>query len=410
MDISEFTSDSGYIESVKQRNEITKERSSPTKPKMSSPVKQKPSSPVTSPSFTTATNIMGKVKGLAHSPRKSATLERRGAVSPASDHTSHSTAVQTSPHRSWSNIPGAIDDDESYFDESRIKLRDDTERKYFLYIIKDVNPFTRKECVGRVTLPARQRMTLEQLRNYLMQSEDETIRSCAKRRFKFLSESYRLVVMNETCTPVDQVYQTQGIFIKFSAGESLPYGYRSKNKYRTGKRDAIETESPYMTRNKSQLSSVTRSVSKKSESIYGSLRSTQQKESIYGDYRSSYGTTPVKSYAKSSIYGSTTKTADRSRFGWTPVKKEERHYAMERTPRKREERGKESMLQYSRAIDNYINSVYRVPDNFSTIYDHSVGGLSGRLSPIQSALVQEDSAKGSGRKRPIGKNAKFYYL
>lgn len=379
-----------------------------------SPVKQKPSSPLTSPSITAATSIMGKVKGLAHSPRKSAASERR-VESPVSDHSSHSTAVQTSPHRSWSNIPGAIDDDESFFDERRVKLRDDTERKYFLYIIKDVNPFTRKECVGRVTLPARQRMTLEQLRNFLMQSDDETIRSCAKRRFKFLSESYRLVVMNETCTPVDQVYQTQGIFIKFSAGESLPYGYRSKNKYRTGRRDGIETESTYTTRSKSQSTSVIRNVAQKSESIYGSLRSTQRKDSVYGDYGSSYGTTPAKSYTKSSIYGSITRSPaiNRSRIGnqWTPVSREERSYALERTPRKREERGMRSMPYRTRGTDNHINSVYgRVSDNFSAIYDHSYGGQSGRLSPNQSAIVPENASETRGGKRPLGKNAKLYYL
>ena len=156
--------------------------------------------------------------------------------------------------------------------------------------------------------------------------------------------------MNESFTPVDQIYQTQGIFIKFNAGDSLPFGYKSKNKYRTGNpRDATENTSTYGDRLNPQIGSVarnSRNLSKNSESIYGSnvkSLSSQRKESIYGSYGSygsSYGTTP-KTYRKSGINDSTSKSSDRSRFGYerTSTKREVPNYAMDRTPRRRDQNG-----------------------------------------------------------------------
>ena len=185
--IYEANGDSGYVEHTQKKGQDTislkSAKNSPTKVKHSSPIKEKPMSPHNSPSISKAKNLMGTVRTLAHSPRK--TCETRRAATPGSSHSSHSTAVQTSPNRSWANIPGAVVDDN--YDERMVSLRagmTDNERKYFLYLIKDVNPLTKKECIGRITLPARNRMTLEQLRYHLLQSEDETIRNCAKKKFQ----------------------------------------------------------------------------------------------------------------------------------------------------------------------------------------------------------------------------------
>ncbi|CAG2114299.1 unnamed protein product, partial [Medioppia subpectinata] len=293
--------------------------SSPSKSRKSSPTHQMPSS---NASITTASNVMTKVKGLGHSSPKGVSPERQVRSPGSPQSSSHSTAVQTSPSKeSWANIPGAIiDDNDRYFDE------------------RDVNPFTKKECIGRITLPARQRMTLEQLRNYLLQSNDETIRNCAKRKFKFLSESYRLVVMDESFTPVDQIYQTQGIFIKFNAGtESVPFGYRSQNKIRAANRFA--TGNNDNDNNRLQVNTISRAntrTSQKSDSIYGSTpKSVARKSSIYG---SSYGSTP-RNNPNASVYGSTAKSSDKTRFGFqrNANQYEERSYAMDRTPRRRDD-------------------------------------------------------------------------
>jgi hypothetical protein len=333
-------SDSDYKSSDQQiQSKHEQKADSPSKSRKSSPTQQMPSTAIS-----TASNIMTKAKGFGHSSPQKSVSPDRVVRSPGSSHSSHSAAVQTSPNNSWANIPGAvIDENDNYFDERGVNLRVDSERKYFLYIIKDVNPFTKKECIGRITLPARGRMTLEQLRNYLLQSNDETIRNCAKRKFKFLSESYRLVVMNESFTPVDQVYQTQGIFIKFNAGtDSVPFGYRSKNKIRAA--NALKGNDNYDS-NRLQINTVshnTRTMSQKTDSVYGSTsRSIPRKTSIYGSYGSTYGSTPRNNPKPSSIYGSTSKTSDKTRYGFdrNTNQRDERSYAMERTPRRRDDRG-----------------------------------------------------------------------
>uniref|UniRef100_T1K987 MYND-type domain-containing protein n=2 Tax=Tetranychus urticae TaxID=32264 RepID=T1K987_TETUR len=93
------------------------------------------------------------------------------------------------------------------------------ERKYFIYLVTDASPYFRKNCIGKISLPARSALTLSQLRDILMKAEDSSLKDVLKknRSFRFLTETYRFVAQNEAIAPIDQVYPTQGIFIKLSA-------------------------------------------------------------------------------------------------------------------------------------------------------------------------------------------------
>lgn len=146
---------------------------------------------------------------------------RKGSDSPLQTRKS-SAGVQTSPDTSWLNIPGVVDLDEETEDESSYTLQDD-ERKYFIYVIREITPYAKKECVGRIALPTKRRITLEQLRKLFFASKDEAVREAARKKFKFLSESYRLVVQNESTTNIDEVYPTQGIFIKYNTLGNIPF-------------------------------------------------------------------------------------------------------------------------------------------------------------------------------------------
>ena len=109
------------------------------------------------------------------------------------------------------------------------------DRKYYIYKVRDVNMVPKKECVGKVIVPERGnssvvdeittvggnasrtrqgKITLEELRQLIRHSSDEMLQEAAKQRFRYLSESYHLVAVDESYTPVDQIYPTQGVFIK----------------------------------------------------------------------------------------------------------------------------------------------------------------------------------------------------
>lgn len=99
----------------------------------------------------------------------------------------------------------------------------DEDRKYYIYKVRDVNMIPKKECVGKVVVPAGTSktnrkigggVTLEELRQLIRQSEDEALQDAAKQRFRYLSESYHLVALDEAFTSVDQLYPSQGVFIK----------------------------------------------------------------------------------------------------------------------------------------------------------------------------------------------------
>jgi hypothetical protein len=206
---------------------------------------------------------------------------KKSLVSPVSPSSPQSTGVKTSPNTSWLNIPGAVDE-ENYYNEANYSLKGDTDRKYFIYIIKDINPYAKKECVGRITLPTQQKVTLEQLRYHLLQSSEDSIRHAAQRKFRFLSESYRLVALNEAFTPVDEVYPTQGIFIKLNTFESNLYSDRRRTKGRAN------------------------------EKIYGMPKRLQAKGHIYG--------TKDLTMRRESIYG-TLEDVERTRLGYKTQKK-----------------------------------------------------------------------------------------
>lgn len=205
-DIAFHSGDSGFVDRD-HRDKSTKKQSSPVK---------------SSPLNTGMKVVQSAAKMISH-------VDHKQSPERLSSPHWENTAVQTSPNigMSWTNIPGAIEFEE---DERTYSLDYNDEKKYFIYMIKDVNPVPKKECVGRITLPARRKVTLEQLRNLLLHSNDETIRSAAKHKFKYLSESYRLVVMPEKNTAVDQIYQTQGIFIKVNTPNAGPFAKRTRTK------------------------------------------------------------------------------------------------------------------------------------------------------------------------------------
>lgn len=102
----------------------------------------------------------------------------------------------------------------------------DEDRKYYIYKVRDVNMVPKKECVGKVVIPGNRdekkprkhaSVTLEELRQLIRNSSDEALQDAAKQRFRYLSESYHLVAMDESFTPVDQIYPTQGVFIKLDS-------------------------------------------------------------------------------------------------------------------------------------------------------------------------------------------------
>lgn len=105
---------------------------------------------------------------------------------------------------------------------------DNEDQRYFIYKIKDINLIPKKECVGKIIVPKemlnkQRNITLEEFRKLIRQSSDEMLREAARQRFKYLAESYHLVASSESDTPVNQIYPTQGVFIKL---DSEPYPWR----------------------------------------------------------------------------------------------------------------------------------------------------------------------------------------
>ena len=150
------------------------------------------------------------------------------------------SGMQTSPGQmspgQWTKIQEEIpqnekedqDDDDDAADRYSINFNLQ-EKKYFIYQIKESNFVCQKECVGNITVPVDQRLTLHQLRSLMLLSSDESVRMAAKRRFKYLAEFYKLIVSPEQNTVVDDVYPTQGIFIKVNLpGEGIDYQWDKK--------------------------------------------------------------------------------------------------------------------------------------------------------------------------------------
>ena len=142
----------------------------------------------------------------------------------------------------WLPLPGSLVDESSFgrrssfsrplanrrYSREEVSLDEDyslrgdvdEDRKYYIYKVRDVNMVPKKECVGKVIVPQemlskrKSKVTLDDLRKLIRQSSDEALQEAAKNRFRYLSESYHLVASDESFTPVEQLYPTQGVFIK----------------------------------------------------------------------------------------------------------------------------------------------------------------------------------------------------
>lgn len=107
------------------------------------------------------------------------------------------------------------------------------ERKYFIYLISDTsNPYYKKDCIGKILLPARGQLTLSELREQLFKQSEDSVKTILKKgkNFRFLTETYRFVSQNETTASVKEVYPTQGIFLKLNSSDNpVAYTGRAKN-------------------------------------------------------------------------------------------------------------------------------------------------------------------------------------
>lgn len=139
-----------------------------------------------------------------------------------------SKAIQTTPSL-WFEEPRTVDlkqskslDLNTYLNFNSSELDENSEsdeRKYFIYLITESNPYFIKNCIGKINLSSRQTLKLSELRELLLKAEDPNIHNILKkhRSFRFLTETYRFVSQNESLTSIDQIYPTQGIFIKLTA-------------------------------------------------------------------------------------------------------------------------------------------------------------------------------------------------
>lgn len=110
-----------------------------------------------------------------------------------------------------------IDDEKSSAIETEIELdRAMKNRKYFIYIVHDGHFNAKKECIARIELPQKRRITLAELRQVIATSTDVSLSSLRKNRFKFVTETYRLLSENEDNAVLHQVYPTQGVFLKLN--------------------------------------------------------------------------------------------------------------------------------------------------------------------------------------------------
>lgn len=81
------------------------------------------------------------------------------------------------------------------------------ERKYFIYLISDTsNPYYKKDCIGKILLPARGQLTLAELRDQLFKQSEDSVKTILKKgkNFRFLTETYRFVAQNESIASVKE--------------------------------------------------------------------------------------------------------------------------------------------------------------------------------------------------------------
>lgn len=92
-------------------------------------------------------------------------------------------------------------------------------RKYFVYVVHDGHFTAKKECIARIELPPKRRITLAELRQVIASSQDISLSSLRRNKFKFVTETYRLLNENEDAAVLHQVYPTQGVFLKLNIPE-----------------------------------------------------------------------------------------------------------------------------------------------------------------------------------------------
>lgn len=100
-------------------------------------------------------------------------------------------------------------------------------RKYFVYIVHDGHFSAKKECIARIELPSKRRITLADVRQLIANSPDISLSSLRRNRFKFVTETYRLLNEDEDGAVLHQVYPTQGVFLKINVTDQpdqLNYG------------------------------------------------------------------------------------------------------------------------------------------------------------------------------------------
>lgn len=105
-------------------------------------------------------------------------------------------------------------------------------RKYFVYVVHDGHFTAKKECIARIELPPKRRITLAEMRQLIANSQDISLTSLRRNRFKFVTETYRLLNENEDATILHQVYPTQGVFLKLNIPEQENQAYALKSRTR----------------------------------------------------------------------------------------------------------------------------------------------------------------------------------
>lgn len=92
-------------------------------------------------------------------------------------------------------------------------------RKYFVYLVHDGNlATTKKECIAQIELPLKKRITLAELRQMIVNSQDVTSSSLRRNKFRFVTETYRLLNENEDAAILHQTYSAEGVFLKMNIG------------------------------------------------------------------------------------------------------------------------------------------------------------------------------------------------
>lgn len=100
------------------------------------------------------------------------------------------------------NLPQIEETDFYYSPESELQ-----ERKYFIYLISDTsNPYYKKDCIGKISLPARGQLTLAELREQLFKQSEDNVKTILKKGkgVRFLTETYRFVSQNESIATVKE--------------------------------------------------------------------------------------------------------------------------------------------------------------------------------------------------------------